>query len=249
MSDPLSEIVSMSNDDSITREDITDDENDNEAADDTSDEGEGDDETDDKHDDNDGTTKKKKGKKEKKFSTESTPKKKQKINKKKLSHDLQSNKLRQIKVSLPYSVKSERVVDYNKSEEVIPEKKTVQESKQSITEKKWFKVVSLILVTIFCSLLIMFVTIKMYRHIERKAHEQNILATNDVKRDVKHDDDNEYKEPNYDKMFNDLGKGIKGGKTNSSSSSSSSSTKKSSSSSSSMPPRDSKGRFMSRKTK
>ena len=216
MSDPLDEIISMSNDDTISKKQIED-----------SDSDDSDDETE---------SEKEKEKEKIKFS-ESEKKKRKKINKKQMSKELQKNKIRQIKIAMPYSVNAESnngVIDYNKSEEIIPENKRVLRYKEiPFYEKKWFKIITIILITIACSLMVMFVSIKVYKHIEYNIKTDPLT---DVQSNKMPNDDNDNEEITTkfdDGMLKDFGKfvtNMKGGKTN----------KK-------MPKRDSKGRFMKTK--
>jgi len=228
MSDPINEIISMSNDDSITKDAIVEEEKTSEMTSD----GEEEEVTDDEDE-------KKEKKKIKKY-TESPKKKEHKINKKKLGRELRNNKLRQIKVSLPYTVKSDRFIDYNKSEEVV--KSVNQEAHQTqgtkITpfyEKTWFKVIGLILIAIFCAIVIMFITIKIYKHHLESKHLESQPQSNERKQISHPESPSEETSPNYDKLIDNIGVGIKGGKKNTQP------VKKN------MMKRDSRGRFVSQK--
>ena len=268
MSDPLNEIISMSNDDAITSkekgvEDVNDvrdggERNVGDGDGDTSDEDGGDYDDGDTSDEDggDGDVKRRKSgkKKHKKYSDAPLKKKSRKINKKKLARELRNNKLRQIKVSLPYAVKSERAIDYNKSEKVddTTQATAQQVGKVKLYQKKWFKVLILVLVVVICSLFLMGVSITAYRHVLRKSHSK-LLTDEGEGNGVSErgggkstsstqgkEEEDPFAQPNYDKMLNDLGKGIKGGKKLNNSPPSS--AKKVNS-----PLRDSKGRFISRK--
>lgn len=239
MTDPINEIISMSNDDSITKEVIEDDDKTDDDEDDTitDDEGEGG----DKHKKVD-----KKHKNDKKKYSESPKKKEGKINKKKLSRELQNNKLRQIKVSVPYTTPKEndKVIDYNKSEQVKPkQKKDYQEETKKGKSRKWIKVVGMIVVGILCIIVIAFVTMKLYIHLMKKEARDNPLSesgngeTSSTSSETI-DSSKEEKE-SYDKMIDDIGKGIKGGNNNK--------TKCGNNNKKSGPLRDAKGRFVSRK--
>ena len=222
MSDPLDEIISMSNDETISKKQIGDDDN-NDDSDDNDD------------NDSDSDEEPEKEKEKIKFS-ESEKKKRKKINKKQMSKELQKNKIRQIKIAMPYTVNTESsnsVVDYNKSEEIIPKNRHILKHKEiPFYEKKWFKIITIILVTIACSLLVMFVSIKVYKHIEYKIKTDPLTDTQSNK---KLTDDKEEVATKFDddmlKDFDKLTTNMKGGKTN---------KKK-------QPKRDSKGRFMKTK--
>lgn len=283
MSDPLNEIISMSNDDSISSKEKkvvdddgdvgeggdVDDVGDTDMSDDT-DEGDMGGDTDDTDDGDSGGgrngKRRKSGKKKhKKYSETPLKKKSHKINKKKLARELRNNKLRQIKVSLPYTVKSDRAIDYNKSVEVSKDENGAQataqqDGKVKLYQKRWFRVLILVLVVVVCSLFLMGVSITAYRHILRKSHSK--LLTDDVEsgggkststststsasQTQTKEEEDPFAQPNYDKMLNDLGKGIKGGGKKSNNSSPTTSTP-SSTRKSNLPLRDSKGRFISRK--
>lgn len=210
MSDPLDEIISMSNDETISKKQIGNDDDDSDDNDSDSDE------------------------EKEKINSESEKKKRKKINKKQMSKELQKNKIRQIKIAMPYTVNTESsntVVDYNKSEEIIPKNKYIPKRKKiPFYEKKWFKILTIILVTIACSLLVMFVSIKVYKHIEYKIKTDPLI---DIQSNKKLNDDNEEVATNFDdvmlKDFDKLTTNMKGGKT-----------KK-------QPKRDSKGRFVKTK--
>lgn len=215
MSDPLDEIISMSNDETISKKQIED--------------------SDDSDDDSDDEKEKEKEKEKTKI-TESEKKKKKKINKKQLSKDLQKNKIREIKIAMPYTINTESsntVVDYNKSEEIIPKNKHISKRKEiPFYEKRWFKILTIILVTIACSLLVMFVSIKVYKHIE---YTIKIDPLTDTLNDKKSNDDrDEQTTSKFDndiiKDFKKLATNINGGKVN---------NKKKQ-----LPKRDSKGRFV-----
>lgn len=227
MSDPLDEIISMSNDETISKKQIED----NDDSDDSDDSDDNDD-----NDDSDSDEEQEKEKEKIKFS-DSEKKKRKKINKKQMSKELQKNKIRQIKIAMPYTVNTESsndVVDYNKSEEIIPKNKHISKRKEiPFYEKKWFKIVTIILVTIACSLLVMFVSIKVYKHIEYKIKTDPLIDMQSNKRPI--DDNNEGVATKFDDdMLKDFGKfttNMKGGKAN---------KKK-------QPKRDSKGRFVKTK--
>ena len=212
MSDSLDEIISMSNDDTISKKQIED-----------SDSDDSDEETE---------SEKEKEKEKIKFS-DSEKKKRKKINKKRMSKELQKNKIRQIKIAMPYSVNAEsnnRVMDYNKSFEIIPENKRVSRYKEiPFYEKKWFKIITVILITIACSLMVMFVSIKVYKHIEYKI-KTNPLGDTENNESRNHNENISVFENDISKDFDKLATNIKGGKVN----------KK-------MPKRDSKGKFVKTK--
>lgn len=234
MSDPLDEIISMSNDETISKKQI-DDSGDDDSDDNDNNDDDNDDDNDD-NDDNDSDEEKEKvnsksGKKRRK---------EKKINKKQMRKELQKNKIRQIKIAMPYTVNTEssnRVIDYNKSEEITPKYKHIPKCKEiPFYEKKWFKTLTIILVTIACSLLVMFVSIKVYKHIEYKIKTDPLTDMQSNKKlNDDNDNDNEGVTTNFDddmlKDFDRLTTSIKGGKTN---------KKK-------QPKRDSKGRFVKTK--
>lgn len=222
MSDPLDEIISMSNDDTISKKHK---DSDSDMDDDTDDDSDTDEEI--------------KSEKEKIKFTETEKKKRKKINKKQMSKELQNNKKRQIKIAMPYSVNMEsnnNVIDYNKSEEIIPKNKHVVKHKNvPFYEKKWFKIITIILITISCSLMVMFVSINVYKHVEYKIKTNPLDDTKN--NETKHNNETKNNDENISAFENDISKdfdklatNIKGGKVN----------KK-------MPKRDSKGRFVKSK--
>lgn len=263
--DPLAEIISMSNDDKIGKnevdEDLTDDTTDDEISDD---------------DVNDMKRSEKSSEAKGKKFTESKKKKKKKINKKLLNRDLKNNKLRQIRISLPYDPNKNgedktdspgSVIDYNESEEVenvgkVDNVGKVKKVKVPIHKRRWFKVLIIVLITIACSILVSITSIKVYKYAKGKIDEMknekangmneiknfginggngknnsNVISSGLWSNETKEDEVKE--EPNYDKMINQVGN-IKGGKKLIE-------TKNNSINSNSGPPRDSKGRFMKRK--
>ena len=134
----------------------------------------------------------------------SAKKKRKKVNKKQLGKDLQNNKIRQIKVSMPYSVNADnstRVIDYNNSRQASVDGSvdglhssgmggmggmgvngtggvSVPFYKQS-----WFKTLCTILITIACSLIMCVVVMQAYKHIVYR------IRTNPLADDKKKEED------------------------------------------------------------
>jgi hypothetical protein len=195
MTDPIDEIISMSNDDTIKNQIDDSDTSDSDSED----------------------VKERTKEKTPKFS-ESTKRKRKKINKKQMSKDLHKNKIRQIKIAMPYTVNtdsSNKVIDYNNSEEIrrggeyIEERMTnsnmngtgansqaksfvKSQTKVPFYKKRSFEVMIIILVTIMCSFLVMFVSIKVYKYVEYK-------IKTDPLNDKKHMKD----KPNVDNSFDE----------------------------------------------
>ena len=152
---------------------------------------------------------------------------------------------------MPYSVNTDsnnRVIDYNNSEEIIQENKNrLKQKKIPFYEKKWFKIMTIILITIACSLLVMFVSIKMYKHIEYKIKTDplseiqnggNVKNENDtLENDITKDFDKLATDINKSFYNGTKGRGIQGGKTK----------KYEQWNHKKVPNRDSKGRFVKTK--
>lgn len=264
--DPLAEIISMSNDDKISKN-----EDDDDVSDDTTDDEISDDEN--VVDVKTSKSSEKGGEAKGKKFTESKKKKKKKINKKLLNRDLKNNKLRQIRISLPYDPNKNgedktdspgSVIDYNESKEVeTKEVDNVKKVKVPIHKRRWFKVLIIILITIACSILVSITSIKVYRYAKGRIDEMKMNESNGKTNEINNfginggngrnksnaigsglwsnetKEDEVKEEPNYDKMINQIGS-IKGGKKYVE-------TKNSSINSNSGVPRDSKGRFVKRK--
>ena len=210
MNDPIEEIISMSNDDNISsKKDIKKDLLDDDDTDDEDDDKD-DDDTDDEDDDLDKKVKKKR----KKIKYHSINRKKQKnINKKQMSKELQKNKLRQIKIAMPYngSDNDSSVIDYNNSEAIVPpdsiSNHELTYKEKAFYEEKWFKATVLILAVIACALLIMYISVKLHTYIKYRV--KNPLGEGSPKRPNVSDIENMYPK-NIDKDYENFGKGLTG---------------------------------------
>lgn len=208
MNDPIEEIISMSNDDDISsKKDIKKD-----LLDDTDDED--DDKDDDDTDDEDDDLDKKVKKKRKKIKYHSINRKKPKnINKKQMSKELQKNKLRQIKIAMPYngSDNDSSVIDYNNSEAIVPPDSISNHEliykEKAFYEEKWFKATVLILAVIACALLIMYISVKLHTYIKYRV--KNPLDEENPKRSYSSEIENTYPK-NIDKDYEKFGKGLTG---------------------------------------
>ena len=210
MTDPVDEIISMSNDSELsekklsggkhkrskkrsTKEKMNDDDNidDNDNTDDEDMDDDGDDIDDDDIDDNDNTddedmdaeNRKRKNKRRVKKELEriNGKKKNGKVNKKVLSRELQRNKLRQIRIALPYSVKadtSNKVIDYQKSEKEDSTKaEDKQKSKSHFYNSKGFRIFVLVVAILCVCALITFIFIKLYRYTIMRMKENDPLTS------------------------------------------------------------------------
>ena len=238
MNDPIEEIISMSNDDNISaKKDIKKDLLDDDDTDD-----EDDDKDDDDTDDEDDLDEKVK-KKRKKIKYHSIHRKKQKnINKKQMSKELQKNKLRQIKIAMPYngSDNDSSVIDYNNSEAIVhPDNISNHElmfKEKAFYEEKWFKATVLILAVIACALLIMYISVKLHTYIKYRV--KNPLGEENPKRSYSSEIENMYPK-NIDKDYENFGKGLTGKGRNI--------TNNAKEKGRYIPKRDSKGRFIKSK--
>lgn len=239
MNDPIEEIISMSNDDDISskkniKKDLLDDDDTDDEDDDKDDN-----DTDDEDDDLDEKIKKKR----KKIKYHSINRKKQKnINKKQMSKELQKNKLRQIKIAMPYngSDNDSSVIDYNNSEAIVPpdsiSNHELMYKEKAFYEEKWFKATVLILAVIACALLIMYISVKLHTYIKYRV--KNPLGEENPKRSYSSEIENMYPK-NIDKDYENFGKGLTGKGRNI--------TNNTKEKGRYIPKRDSKGRFIKSK--
>ena len=134
----------------------------------------------------------------------SAKKKRKKVNKKQLGKDLQNNKIRQIKVSMPYSVNADnstRVIDYNNSRHAGVDGSVGGLHSSGIGgmggmgvsgtggvivpfyKQSWFKTLCTILITIACSLIMCVVVMQAYKHVVYR------IRTNPLADDKKKEED------------------------------------------------------------
>lgn len=138
----------------------------------------------------------------------SAKKKRKKVNKKQLGKDLQNNKIRQIKVSMPYSVNADnstRVIDYNNSRHAGVDGSVdglhpggmsgtngvggmggmggMSGASVPFYKQSWFKTLCTILITIACSLIMCVVVMQAYKHIVYR------IRTNPLADDKKKEED------------------------------------------------------------
>ena len=121
-----------------------------------------------------------------------------------MSTELQKNKLRQIKIAMPYngSDNDSSVIDYNNSEAISPpdniSNHDLMYKEKAFYEEKWFKATVLILAVIACALLIMYISVKLHTYIKYRV--KNPLGEGSPKRPNVSDIENMYPK-NIDKDY------------------------------------------------